>query len=197
MPCPCIHISIGGHPITPSTSVKYLGVILSSDLRQRVRAQLYKSAVLPKLDYCCAVWAPHLRSDISALENVQKFAARVTTRQWKLDYESLMSNLEWKPLTLRRDIVKLKVCYNIINNLSIIPPDNFIRHPHPVTAIPLPFLNLLYIHLFTNHFFLLTLFRCGILYPAPLLFPHPSNLASPDTFSQLMYSFFSFFTVNF
>ena len=126
-----IHISIGGHPITPSTSVKYLGVILSSDLSwsqhvssvckkarrhlgyinqrfntspQQVRAQLYKSAVFPKLDYCCAVWAPHLRSDISALENVQKFAARVTTRQWKLDYESLMSSLEWKPLTLRRDI---------------------------------------------------------------------------------------------
>ena len=116
-----IHISIGGHSVTPSSSVKYLGVIISSDLSwsehvssvckkawrhlgyincrfntppQRVHAQLYKSAVLPKLDYCCTVWAPHLLSDISALENV---AARVTTHHWKLDYESLMSDLHWKP----------------------------------------------------------------------------------------------------
>ena len=151
-----VNIVINGHLITPSSSVKYLGVTISSDLSwsehitsirkkawrhlgyinrrfnwspQPFRTQLYKSAMLPKLDYCRAVWDSHHRSDVSALENIQKFAARVTTRQWKLDYESIQSSLHWKPLSLQRKIQKLSLFEH--NEQSFHHPWHLIRHPHP------------------------------------------------------------------
>ena len=99
-----INISMGSHPIPPCRSVKYLGVTISSNLTwsehikstckkakqwlgfihrylgqspPNVRHQIYRATVLPKLEYCCAVWDPHYATDIDALESVQKFAGRV------------------------------------------------------------------------------------------------------------------------
>ena len=158
-----IMITINGHPIAPSSSVKYLGVTISSNLswsehiastckkakRQlgfihrrfcqsppQVRGKLYRATVLPKLEYCSAVWDPHKLTDIAKLEDVQKFAARITTRMWKADYDSLTSTLSWQHLSVRRKLQKLKVCYNILNNLSIIPADTFTPHPYPLPRHP-------------------------------------------------------------
>ena len=143
-----INIFMGSHPIPPCKSVKYLGVAISSNLTwsehikstckkakqwlgfihrhlsqspPNVRDRIYCAIVLPKLEYCCAVWDPHYVSDIDALESVQKFAGRVITRQWHSDYHTLCSTLNWQPLSVRRKLQKLKVCYNIVNNRSIIP----------------------------------------------------------------------------
>ena len=93
---------------TPCCSVKYLGVLISSNLnwsnhiesvckkanrhlgfvnRQfknsppHIHALLYRTAVLPKLEYCGSVWDPHLASDVTSLEKIQKFAARIVTRK--------------------------------------------------------------------------------------------------------------------
>ena len=153
-----INISIYGNAISHCKSVKYLGVIISSNLtwsehitsickktKQHlglihrklyqsppcVRHQIYRSVILPKLDYCGAVWNPHHALDIAALENVQKFGGRIITKQWQCDYPTLLSILKWKPLSIRRKIQKLKVCYNILNKFSIIPPSVFTLHPHP------------------------------------------------------------------
>ena len=158
-----INISMGSHPILLCKSVKYLGVTISSNLtwsehikstckkaKQRlgfihrhlsqsppnVRHRIYRATVLPKLEYCCAVWDPHYVSDIDALESVQKFAGRVITRQWHSDYHTLCSTLNWQPLSVRRKLQKLKVCYNIVNNRSIIPSSNFSLHPRPSPRHP-------------------------------------------------------------
>ena len=97
---------------------------------------LHRSAILPKLNYCSAVWDPYQEGHKSELENVQKFAGRIITKQWKSSYPVLLSHLNWQPLHVRRKLQKLKVCYNdIINNLSIIPPSVFIPHPHPSPCI--------------------------------------------------------------
>ena len=103
---PAINLIVDGHPIVPSKSVKYLGVLISSNLtwsdhirsvcksakrqlcmmhrhhmpRQNYANKLiYKTTTLPKLEYCCVVWDPRSSVDNSALENVQKFAGRVIT----------------------------------------------------------------------------------------------------------------------
>ena len=44
--------------------------------------RLYRSLVLPILDYASIVWDPHLVKDIKQLESVQTFACRVATRSW-------------------------------------------------------------------------------------------------------------------
>ena len=101
-----------------------------------VHRKIFTSIVLPKLEYCCAVWDPHLKKDISALESVQKFSGRVITHHWSTNIESLRSALGWKSLESRRRCTKLKVTYNILNNLSCIPQSSFTYHPSPSPRNP-------------------------------------------------------------
>ena len=75
-------------------------------------------------------------TDISALEQVQKFAGRIVTKQWKSDYTTLLSTLRWQTLSSRRKCQKLKICYNILNGLSIIHPTAFTPHPRPSPRHP-------------------------------------------------------------
>ena len=69
------------------------------------------------------VWDPHHHTDIKKLESVQKFAGKIVTKQWRAEYPDLLASLNWKPLSSRRKNQKLKVCFNILNNLSIISPN--------------------------------------------------------------------------
>ena len=88
-----------GHVITPTKTVRDLGVLLSSDrswsphIEQTVQSArtmaswvlsvfrdrspfimltLYKTMVRSRLEYCCPVWNPSKIQDIQALENVQR-----------------------------------------------------------------------------------------------------------------------------
>ena len=99
-----------GQPLERVFEYKYLGVILSANLswtphidkiiaktrkiigmlyRQfyrwsnpEVLTKLYTTIVRPHLEYAAPVWSPELVKDICKLENVQKFALRVRTKQW-------------------------------------------------------------------------------------------------------------------
>ena len=50
---------------------------------------LYKSQVLPILDFACVVWDPHLKKDQLLLESVQLFPTRIASKSWKSNSESL------------------------------------------------------------------------------------------------------------
>ena len=78
--------------------------------------KLYITFIRPHLEYACTVWSPYLQKDIQALENVQKFAFRVCTGQWSMDYETLLSFLNISSLATRRCRLKLSLLYNIVNN---------------------------------------------------------------------------------
>ena len=95
-----------------SSSVTYLGVSISSDLSwashietvwckakwqigllrrhfhagsPSCKSQLYKSLVLPILDYCSSLWDPNYA--INKLESVQKLAARFVSGRWNDNYD--------------------------------------------------------------------------------------------------------------
>ena len=59
------------------------------------KAQLYKSLVLPILDYCSSLWDPNYAIYVNKLESVQKIAARFVTGRWHYNYDSLLSLLNW------------------------------------------------------------------------------------------------------
>ena len=49
-----------------------------------------------------------------------KFAGRVIIRNWTSDYATILSDLNWLPLSTHHNIQKLKVCYNISNHPTIL-----------------------------------------------------------------------------
>ena len=72
-------------------------------------ARLFRSVVLPVLDYGSAVWDPHQAKYITQLERTQRFAARVVTGRWVRDATPLISQLGWTSLAQRRSYFKLCV----------------------------------------------------------------------------------------
>ena len=131
------NLKIEGHIIPPSTSVKYLGVTLSSKLtwsehvttickaakkqiglihRQLhqapvdVRRKIVQTTILPKLEYCSAVWDPHQKQDIAKLDSVHRFAGRMVLHNWSISSTELQSALRWSPLKVRGGTSNLRFC---------------------------------------------------------------------------------------
>ena len=157
-----------------------------------VRHTIYRSAILPRLDYYSAVWDPHQECYKSELENVQRFAGSIITRQWKSTYPNILARLNWLPHHVHRKHKKLKVCYNIIINHSIIPPSVFVPHSHPSTHIhhskPLfkPFVS-------THAHRLSIVFLLGIHFQILSSPPHPQfflNIDLKPTTHNLIFSVF-------
>ena len=93
---------------------KYLGIWLTTDLcwgkhinsicskaKKKVGAlyrQLYKYAltetmlkiyltcIRPDMEYAVQVWSPYQKNHIKLLESVQRFALKVCSKQWNIDY---------------------------------------------------------------------------------------------------------------
>ena len=151
-------LSANGSPVAQVDSFTYLRVIIQSNLswtshvdkacskaKQQLGliyrhfhpaglsciAQLFKSTVLPLLEYCSCVWDPHHSTLANKVEGVQKFATRIATRDWTGNYENLRSQLGWPPLATRRVRQKLLLCRRILSGNSIILAYSFSRHPAP------------------------------------------------------------------
>ena len=134
-------ITLGSSAIERTYSYKYLGVSFSSDLSwsdhihnicTRARRtigllyrhfylnsnptslqKLYLTLVRPLLEYACQVWHPHLVRDIAKLKRVQKLALRLCTKQWTLDYSTLLSLCNLPSLETRRKYFCLCTMYKI------------------------------------------------------------------------------------
>ena len=142
-------IFVGNCPLAQVSSVKYLGVHISSDLTwsphiailcNRARRliglmyrrfsknadtktllQLYKSFIRPHLEYCSIVWDPYLAKDIEAIEKVQRFGLRTCLKQWDLNQEELLQVANVVSLASRRSQAKLNHLYKIVNELADYP----------------------------------------------------------------------------
>ena len=84
-----------------------------------VLLQLYLSLIRPHTEYAAAVWDPHLKGDILAIERLQKFALRVCTKQWSLEYQRLLHLCDLPSLVTRRRYLRLCVLYKLLKNFSI------------------------------------------------------------------------------
>ena len=86
---------------------------------------MYKSLVLPILDYCCFVWDPHLVKHVKLLESVQIFACRIATGLWDMSHDQLRSRCNLPLLSVRRQYFKYCFVYKALNNLTYCPPSIF------------------------------------------------------------------------
>ena len=154
-----------GIPLESVQTLKYLGVILSSDLSwsshvdticSKARKltgllyrrfstnldcerllELYKMLVRPHLEYAAPVWDPHLRKDITNIERVQKFALKMCTKNWDSGYQDLLDLTHIPTLENRRLYLKLCTLHKIIHGLFCFPTNVFIPQPNRHTTLPL------------------------------------------------------------
>lgn len=94
-----------------SHSKKLIGFIyrVFGDADFACLSKLYKSLVLPVLEYSSSVWDPHHKIHIQLLEHVQSLAARMVTKiwDWSIDSEAFKANLHWPSLASRWLVQKI------------------------------------------------------------------------------------------
>ena len=70
--------------------------------------------------------------NLNLLESVQRFAARLTTKQWQASTQNqLLHTLNWTPLCVRRKKQKAMVCRRILLGHSVIPSSYLTPTPRP------------------------------------------------------------------
>lgn len=176
---PVCSITIDGQQLEEVSSIKYLGVTISSDLSWGLHIsticfkarqllgflyrsfrpagrgclnRLYLTIVRPVLEYCGAVWDPHQLYNISKLERVQSFGARLVTGQWSSSGSALCEELGWPSLARRRSFHRLCLCRRILEGGSLIPDSTFIpstsvtssRRPSNSCPLHVPFVRTAY-----------------------------------------------------
>ena len=144
--------SINGEALAKSRTCKYLGVTLSSNLSwsthiakmtskaikslhfvmrnlknsyPKTKQHAYLSLVRPLLEYCSAIWDPHSATHITAIEKVQRKAARYVTnchRKWckksqrpHVSTSKIVNELKWDKLETRRKRVSLRYLFKALS----------------------------------------------------------------------------------
>ena len=153
-------LCLGSTPLELVHSYKYLGVTLTSDLSWSEHIQsicvkskkligllyrrfygnadpatiliLYCTLVRPHLEYACQVWSPYTQRDKDLLENVQKFALRMSFRQWNASYRELLNLCNISTLRERRLYLSLCLMYKLptlkYTSLQIFSFPNHLEH---------------------------------------------------------------------
>ncbi len=61
---------------------------------------IINTLVFSKLYYCSVVWANTSQKNISRLQKIQNFAARIVSGKWKFDHISpVLQDLHWLPVS--------------------------------------------------------------------------------------------------
>jgi hypothetical protein len=68
---------------------------------QTTLLKLYLTTIRPHLEYASPVWNPFHIGEIEKIESVQKFALRMCSKSWNLDYEELLENTRIPTLSSR------------------------------------------------------------------------------------------------
>ena len=88
---------------------------------QNIKAQAYMTLVRPILEYAGTAWDPHHQKHIDKLEQVQRKAARFVTNCRSREPGSVtqaMHTLKWQPPAQRREHTRLKLLYQIVNDIK-------------------------------------------------------------------------------
>lgn len=88
-------------------------------LPRRSLCSLYKTMILPILEYCNVIYDNCTLKDSLALDNLQRRAALICTGAYRhTSNESLLAELGWQPLYIRRQTHKLIHLFKIVHFLT-------------------------------------------------------------------------------
>jgi hypothetical protein len=86
---------------------------------------------MPHIEYASPVWDPYHKTEIEAIESVQKFALRMCLKSWSTDYEQLLLESTLPSLKVRRSALSLSHLYKIVNKLTHYPDAPIIQRKVP------------------------------------------------------------------
>ena len=69
--------------------------------------RLYISLVRPILEYACQVWDPYTHKNTAKLESVQKFALKVCSHCWNIDYDMLLDIFQLPSLSAQWEYLRI------------------------------------------------------------------------------------------
>ena len=146
--------TLGTHTFERVTHVKDLGIFISTDLKPAVHIQkitnaafyksylirrcfatktadflmkLFDTYILSRLHYASTTWSPWLHKDIIAVERVLRRYTKHIPELAGLSYEERLSRLgriSLEYMRLRNDLV---YAFSVLNNFSILVPNEFFR----------------------------------------------------------------------
>ena len=152
---PFIKYSLSSVVLEEVSSIRDLGVFLSSDLKFHIHCsaiaakahlrcalflkgfhsndvsillQLFTTYARPLLESKTQVWNPWLHQDIHSIEKVQCFFTRAVCRRAKLsymDYGTRLRNINLQSLEYRRVFFDLVMCYKIVFHLVDVDVSDF------------------------------------------------------------------------
>ena len=153
---------LNGTQLNQVTSYKYLGVTITSNLSwlphitslcnkarklvgmiyrrfyqhsdSHTLLKLYLTIIRPHLEYASPVWDPYHKTEVEAIESVQKFALRMSLKSWSTDYDHLLLESKLLSLKTRRSVLNLNQLYKIMKNLTHYPNA-------PITQRDIPYSN--------------------------------------------------------
>lgn len=79
--------------------------------------RLYLSLVRPILEFASPVWDPYTQKSIKELESVQKFALKICSHCWDINYEMLLNMFQLPSLAARREYLRINTLHKA-NSLS-------------------------------------------------------------------------------
>ena len=97
----------------------------------RTLLKLYLSIIRPHIEYASPVWDPYHKTEIEAIESVQKFALKMCLKSWSSNYEQLLLEARLPTLKVRRSALSLGHLYKIINKLTYYPEPPIIQRKIP------------------------------------------------------------------
>ena len=78
---------------------------------------LFKSLILPHIEYCCIIWNPYLQKEINMLEQIQRSYTSKLEGLNNLNYYQRLKELKIYSLERRRDRYIILYIFKIINNM--------------------------------------------------------------------------------
>lgn len=134
--------SINGQNLSSVKQYKYLGLVITSDLRwnnhvahikkkamkklgylrrtlarstSNIKLLAYKTYIRPLLEYATVVWGPYTQSNISEIENIQRKAVRFIFNSYRrhTSVSALLQDANLETLEVRRYRERLKMLYLI------------------------------------------------------------------------------------
>ena len=95
---------------------------------------IYVTCIRPHLEYACQLCMGPLHNQGYTVIGISTEICLQSLKQWDMNYESMLEQLDLTPLSQRRKLLKLITMYNIVNGTVYFPNGYFVQSHFPYSS---------------------------------------------------------------